>query len=285
MTGSVAVVGSANLDIVLSLDSRPRPGETVMGNALVEMPGGKGVNQALATARIAATCFVGAVGNDSAGRRLRAALVDAHVDTTHLLQGNLPSGRAYVLLTPDGENSIVVMALANSQLSVDHVLHALDQLRPEVVLIQLEVPRPVTAAVIEWCQRESVRMVLNPSPADTTALANASHADPLIVNEHEGRVILGVSAEEESEVATQLAQRYRSVVVTAGARGAYVAVGGEVVNVAAPRVDEVVDTTGAGDAFAGTLAGHLALGLPLTHAVILANAEAARLVGLERIRR
>lgn len=285
MTGNVTVVGSANLDIVLSIDHRPLAGETVMGNAVLETPGGKGVNQALAAARVVPTSFVGNVGNDSAGHRLAAVLADAQVGTEHLGRSSLPTGRAYVSLTPDGENSIVVMSLANSQLEAHDALRALEATAPTVVLIQLEVPMPVTAAVVEWCSRRSVRLVFNPSPADATALAKAGHADPLIVNQHEAAQILLSESADVVKLAAELSNTCRSVVVTAGSRGAFVGVSGRVTHVQGASVGTVVDTTGAGDAFAGTLAAHLALGLELVDAAERANAEASRLVQLERVSR
>ncbi len=281
----VAVVGSANLDIVPRVDRRPAAGETVLGRAMIETPGGKGANQALSCARVAPTHFIGSIGRDSAGRRVETALREADVDVTHLTHIDTPTGRAYVTLTPDGENSIVVMGLANSHLSDEVVLGALEASRPTLILAQLEVPKVVTEAVLEWTRQHDVRLVFNPSPADPQILANAVHADPLIVNEHEAAQILQSDSADVGTLATELSKRFRSVVVTAGSRGAFVGVGGNVTRVQTSTVTAVADTTGAGDAFAGTLAAHLALGLELVDAAKLANAEAGRLVQLERTSR
>jgi len=202
-----------------------------------------------------------------------------------LSQVDTPTGRAYVTLTPDGENSIVVMGLANSLLSDAVVLAALDESRPTLVLLQLEVPKAVTGVVLEWSREHDVRLVFNPSPVDPEIVANAGHADPLIVNEHEAAQLLQSDSDDIIALATELSSRFRSVVVTAGSRGAYVGVIGTVTHVQAPTIAAVVDTTGAGDAFAGTLAAHLALGLELVDAATLANAEAGRLVQLGRTSR
>lgn len=285
MTARVVVVGSANVDVVLTADRRPLAGETVMGRTFIETPGGKGANQALASSRFAPTSFVGCMGRDADGESVEAALVAGGVNIDHVFRCDVPTGHAYITVTPDGENSIVVMALANSELSVGTVLEALKELRPTVVLIQLEVPRAVTDAVLVWCRDRNIRLVFNPSPVDSHVTEMADHADPLIVNQHEARSILGLESGTESDLAAALAKKCRSVVVTAGAQGAFVGVGSLVTAVVGSAVEVVVDTTGAGDAFAGSLAAHLANGLDVVAAATLANAEAARVVQMDRTKR
>lgn len=273
----VAVVGSANLDVVLSVSRRPDVGETFEGESFIEVPGGKGANQAIASAAVASTMFIGIVGDDAAGASVAAALRRATVDVEHLAVAPGPTGRAFVTVTPDGENSIVVMALANAHLSASAVTRGLDAARPSVVLTQLEVPSPVTVAVAEWCARTGARLVLNPSPVRELPPGALQLADPLIVNEGEARAVLG----REDDLITGLASQCRSVVLTAGARGAFVARGATVTQIPGFPVS-VVDTTGAGDVFAGTLAAHLALGMDLADAASRANAAAARVIQLAR---
>ena len=283
MTASVVVVGSANLDIILSIARRPAAGETVLGQSIREMPGGKGVNQALSAARITSTGFVGSVGRDSAGEQIEAALIGVGVNIDHVSRGEVPTGRAYVTLTPDGENSIIVMGLANNQLSPKDAVLALESARPHLVLTQLEVPEDVTTAVARWCRERSVRFVLNPSPAQAIA-GNVSNADPLIVNHLEAQTILGIESGDHAALARKLAGRFVSVVLTAGPNGAFIVRGDSLQHVPGERVP-VVDTTGAGDAFAGTLAAHLALNTSLFDSAMLANHEAARLIQLPREKR
>lgn len=285
MSARVSVVGSANLDIVLSVDRRPGVGETVMGRALVETTGGKGVNQALAAAQIAPTHFIGSIGGDSAGSRVENALREGNVNVEHLARADTPTGRAYVTVTPDGENSIVVLGLANSLLSEKFAIRALDEAHPNVVLTQLEVPGTVTKSVLEWCKQRNVRLVFNPSPPEASLIEFAAHADPLIVNQHEASRLVGPSSGEAEELAAELSTAFLSVVVTAGPNGAFVGLNGRVTHVRGAAIGPVVDTTGAGDAFAGTLAAHLALGMELTAAAALANSEAGRLVQLARSQR
>jgi ribokinase len=280
MTALVAVVGSANLDVVLSVSRRPDAGETLMGSGYLEVPGGKGANQAIASGRVARSTFIGSVGRDGAARRLEQALDSASVELDYLVRSDVPTGRAFITLTPDGENSIVVMALANSTLTSRAVIAALEAARPTLVLTQLEVPEAVTAAIVEWCTRTATRLVLNPSPVQSLPAGALTIADPLIANQGEARALLGIDA-DDTELAVALAKLCRSVVLTAGSRGAYVVTGDIVDHIGGQPVD-VVDTTGAGDAFAGTLAAHLALGASLVDAASIANSEAARLIQLTR---
>ena len=281
MTAKVAVVGSANLDIVLTVPRRPLAGETIMGHGMQETAGGKGLNQALSAARVTETTLIGCVGRDRAAIQIETALATAGVETHNIVRQEIVTGRAYIQVTPDGENSIIVMALANSALTAKDALSALEKANPLVVLTQFEVPRPVTIAVAEWCRQKGVRLVLNPSPVHSVDIDTISSADPLILNQVEAQAILGVESQDYRTLAIDLASRFKSVVLTAGSDGAFVVVGGELAHVLGERVS-VVDTTGAGDAFAGTLAGYLAEGIGLVDSAMLANREAARVIQLSR---
>jgi len=282
MTACVVVVGSANLDIVLAVPRRPLAGETLTGTGLTETAGGKGLNQAIGAAKVVSCAFVGCVGQDSDAAQLVTALIGAGVDTDHLERVDLPTGRAFISLTPDGENSIIVLPLANHELDPDHVCHSLAELEPTAVLSQLEVPSSVTAAIAAWCARSDVRFMLNASPVQELPQFVVELADPLIVNAGEARAILGAPfVDDERALTSSLAKLARSVVLTAGPRGAFIAQHDAVHHIHGIQTT-VRDTTGAGDAFAGTLAGHLANGVELLDAALLANTEAARLVQLER---
>ncbi|WP_223694076.1 ribokinase [Leifsonia poae] len=284
MTAVVAVVGSANLDVVVSTPRRPAGGETLTGTALLETPGGKGANQAIASAAVGATALIGEVGADSAGRRIREALTAADVDISRMRMGPLPTGRAYITLTPDGENSIVVLPLANGALDSEHVSSALGALNPAVVLTQLEVPMEVVEAVAAWCATVGARFVLNPSPIGPLPDAVLRAADPVIVNQGEAQALLGTDSTDWHDLARRLGGLARSAVVTAGSQGAVVAEADGEATVPGHAV-EVVDTTGAGDAFAGTLAAHLAAGASLADAARAANATAAQTVQRARSER
>src|SRR5215218_4747278 len=160
----VAVVGSANLDLVARAARIPNPGETVMGSAYSEYHGGKGANQAVGAARTAATAFVGCVGTDEAGRRTLGHLEQRGVVTDELAVVEGETGRAVITVADDGENSIVVLPLANLAVSPDQVRQSLDRLQPEAVLCQLEIPIESVVEAAAWCERNKKRFLLNPSP-------------------------------------------------------------------------------------------------------------------------
>lgn len=277
----VVVVGSANADLVVEVDRRPGPGETVLGSDTTVLPGGKGANLAVAAARSgAATALLGAVGRDGYGELLRASLESAGVRTDLVRTADRPTGIAYITVTSDGENSIVVSPGANTAVTPDDVCAAGEVIRTARVLAaSLEVPLPTVAQAVRLAAEAGVRPVLNLSPVaelDTDVLAAL---DPLVVNEHEAGWLVGrsgeqVAADPEPVAEQLLALGPGSVVVTLGERGALVADRSGAVLVPAPRV-QPVDTTGAGDAFAGALAARLAAGEDLVAAARFAVRSAA----------
>lgn len=276
----VVVVGSTNLDVVVTLARRPAPGETVLGSSYVETAGGKGANQAMAAARVATTAFVGCVGRDAAGEVLLDALRDADVRAC-VSRVDAPTGRAFIHVTPDGENDIVVVTGANSALDAAAVTGALDDLRPSVVVTQLEISAGAVGAAADWCERVGARFVLNASPMRDLPARVVALADPLVVNVGEAAAILRTNDPAPGSLAEALLTHARSAVVTAGAGGAYVAYADGMRHVPAPSTT-ARDTTGAGDAFAGTLAARLARGDDLHTATSAATVEASRLVALPR---
>lgn len=285
----MAVVGSANLDIVLSLERRPRPGETVLGSSYSEVCGGKGANQAIAAARHGRAILVAQLGKDDAGTMLLSTLRARGVEVHRITRSSVPSGRAFIEVTPDGENSIVVMALANSTLGAARVHDALSGDVPAVVLAQLEVPLDVVIVAADWAAGTGARFVLNPSPVRALPRRLLALCDPLIVNESEAAAVLSELSElsgtavpgTTAELAALLGRHCVSAVVTAGSRGACVAEGGVVESISGLPVAPV-DTTGAGDEFAGALAAHLASGSTVVEAARLANEQAALAVATPR---
>ncbi|MEU1662726.1 ribokinase [Streptomyces sparsogenes] len=271
------VVGSANADLVIGVDRRPAAGETVLGSDLAVHPGGKGANQAVAAARLGArTALLARVGDDAHGRLLLDSQRAAGVDTAGVLVGGAPTGVALITVDPSGDNSIVVSPGANARLSPDDVRAAADLLASaRVVSVQLEVPLETVAAVAEAVRTAGgdtgPRLVLNPSPPAALPAEVLAACDPLVLNEHEARFLLGedpAGREEAPEAwaAALLARGPRSVVVTLGAGGALVADRDRTVLVPSLPV-EAVDTTGAGDAFTGALAWRLGVGDDLETAV------------------
>jgi len=264
----VVVVGSANLDLIASLDAIPAPGETVLARDVEQRAGGKGLNQAVAAARAgAATTFVAAVGDDDAAEVLLGAARDAGVDTSLVRRESGASGTAWIMVGRDGENAIVVTSAANAALTAltdaerDAVTEA------AVVVAQLETP---LSAVTEAAEATRGTFVLNAAPASELPRELLRRIDVLVVNEGEAAALSGVEV---------LLERVGAVVVTLGAAGALVADEHGRREVAGVRAD-VVDTTGAGDTFTGYLAAGLAAGVGLDDAV--ARAVVAGAIAVER---
>ena len=269
MTNPIVVVGSANLDIVVPVPHHPQRGETVLGADHVQVPGGKGANQAVAAARLGGdVSFVGCVGADPAGNVLRESLVEAGVDTTSLFTASeTPSGIALITVGPDGDTAIVVSPGANALLTPDH-LFGLDAVRSAaIVQLQLEIPVETTLAAAELA---TGLVILDPAPAPADGLPQQLLAavDLIVPNETE----LGLLARREVDPKDidDIASAARSlgvdqVVVTLGRNGAVVITDGTVTRIDSPRID-AVDTTGAGDAFRSALSVGLASGSDLVSA-------------------
>ncbi|AWI32615.1 ribokinase [Streptomyces sp. ICN441] len=267
------VIGSANADLVIGVDRRPGPGETVLGSDLAVHPGGKGANQAVAAARLGArTALLARVGDDAHGRLLLDAQRAAGVDTVGVLVGGAPTGVALITVDPSGDNSIVVSPGANGKLTPGDVRAAGSLFHASrVVSAQLEIPLETVVEAVRNLA-PGTRFVLNPSPPRPLPAEVLAACDPLIVNEHEAKAILGdvpVGGGAADWARILLARGPRSVVVTLGAQGALVASARGVDLVPAVRVD-AVDTTGAGDAFTAALAWRLGQGDALADAAAYA---------------
>jgi len=236
----VCVVGSVNTDLMFSVGALPGPGETVLSSALASSPGGKGANQAVAAARAGAQVqFVGAVGTDQAADALLDHLRRNGVGTDAVISVPGPSGTAAIMVDADAQNMIVVAAGANAHLVLDSAAMRDVVAQCDVVLLQLEIPVPTAVAAARIARAAEATVMVNASPPNTSpALPElAALADVVVVNESE-------AAGWHWEVP--------HLVITRGARGATSVADGREVRVAAPAV-EPVDTTGAGDVFAGVL--------------------------------
>ncbi|WP_432974055.1 ribokinase [Dactylosporangium sp. CA-233914] len=276
---SVVVLGSANADLVVEVSRRPGGGETLTGSDLRVYPGGKGANQAAAAARAGATVrFLGCVGNDANATVLHESLSDAGVDLTGVRSVDRATGTAMILITPDGENSIVVSPGANHSLDPDLADEMADTWQgPNVLVMNLEIPLETVHHVVPKAAAARARIILNAAPAHALNAELLTHCDPLIVNEHEARIVLRESNPDVSypDLAKRLLEAgARSVVITLGPEGSLVADSHGVQAVPAYRV-QVLDTTGAGDAFVGATACELANGKTLIEAVRFATAMSA----------
>lgn len=257
----VVVVGSANLDLVATVDRLPGPGETLTGHDFAEYPGGKGLNQAVAAARAGArTAFVGAIGRDAAGTMLRDVMHADQIDTALVEVVDAPTGRAMIGVASNGENSIIVIPGANGTVDVESLPVT------RVLLTQLEVPLATVERSLRLGREAGAITVLNPAPARPIDDAVLQWCDVVVPNEHEVELLGGV--------AHLLALGARAVVVTLGSEGADLHTADGVTHVD-PFPVTPVDTTAAGDSFCGALCARLAAGDDLLVALRFAAAAGA----------
>jgi len=277
---TVVVIGSLNMDLVVEVDSPPKVGETKFGKNVRFIPGGKGANQAVALAKLgASTRMIGAVGKDAFGDQIIHSMKQIGVDMGQVKQlDDVPTGIASILLT-EGDNSIIVVSGANSfclPADLDQHSEAIEQ--ADLLLLQLEIPLETVAYGIQIAKQQNKRVVLNPAPARELPSELLSGVDFITPNQLELAALSGIDVTDETleEAMKCLQQRgARNVITTLGSKGcAYLTESGEMGLVSGYRVD-VVDTTGAGDAFNAGLAYSLAAGKPLIEAIETATIVSA----------
>ncbi|WP_431974227.1 ribokinase [Micromonospora haikouensis] len=271
----VAVVGSANMDLVATAGALPRPGETVLGSDFVMVPGGKGANQAIAAVRAGASCaFLGAIGSDAFGVTLRARITAAGVDTGHLRVVYGASGVALVMVNADGENAILVTPGANAAFTglTEGELTAVRD--ADVLVAQLEIPVATVTEAALAARAAGTRVILNAAPARHVPAELLDAVDLLVVNENEARTLTGAGRDDPGAL---LALVPRAVLTLGGEGAWYVERDAAPVHVPAVRVD-VVDSTAAGDAFTAALAVAWGEGRDLRAAVHWAAAAGAACV-------
>ncbi|MDQ1608979.1 MAG: ribokinase [Microbacteriaceae bacterium] len=270
--GAVVVVGSINLDQIVTVGRHPQPGETLIGTSMTLLPGGKGANQAVAAARLGASVtMIGAVGDDVHATAATSLLVGSGVDVSRVATASGPTGLAIVTVDSTGENTIVVVPGANASMDGQAVeTHADAVSGAAVVVLQGEIPATGISAAMRLA---SGRVVLNLAPVIDIDPEIVRAADPLVVNEHEAGLLLTQLVHGDSVpdgdgglVAALRLWGIRSVVLTRGAKGAICSDSSGTYEVPAPTVT-AVDSSGAGDAFVGALSGALAEGSTLLAAV------------------
>lgn len=269
----VVVVGSLNMDLVVRTARMPKPGETVPGEQFTTVPGGKGANQAAAAARLGASVeMIGCVGDDAFGptilENLRAQGVG--IDHVRVVEG-AASGTAMIIVDERGENSIVVAPGANALVTVEDVQRARETIAgARYLVMQFEIPLPVVCAAIEMAEELQVPVILNAAPAHGIDADILGRVPYVIVNEHEAEFLTSIQI-VDLDSARLAARAMHTIgiahpILTLGGDGALLATPLRTIHVPARRV-EVVDTTAAGDAFAGGLTVALLRGEPLEDAV------------------
>ena len=274
----ILVVGSLNMDLVVTVEAHPRPGDTVLGGDTRTIPGGKGANQAAAASKAGGeVAMLGLVGSDAYGEALKDALREAGVEVGLVDTAKGPSGVALITVDAGGQNMIVVSPGANGKLSPERFEEGmLDGV--VLVMMQLEVPLQTVQTVAEAAAEWNIPVLLNPAPARALSDELLSKIRYLVVNEGEAALLSG-SKVTDAENALAAAQSLRergsdTVVVTLGARGLVWSGDGGEGTLTAHNV-KAVDTTAAGDAFCGAFAVALAEGRGLKPALRFANAAGA----------
>jgi ribokinase len=281
MKPRIVVVGSSNTDMILQMDRIPRPGETILGDAFSMAAGGKGANQAVGAARAGgAVTFVARVGRDLFGDQALAGFRKDRINTRYIVRDRTtPSGVALIFVAKGGQNSIGVASGANGRLLPADVRRARAAIEgAQVLLTQLETPLETVEAAAKLAAARGVKVILNPAPARPLPDSLLRKVSILTPNESEAELLTGVRVHDDrsAERAAErlLAKGVTTVVITLGARGAYVAHGERRERVPGFPV-KAVDTTAAGDVFNGALAVALGEGIQLAEAVRFANAAAA----------
>lgn len=273
----IVVLGSINVDLVVQVDRLPGAGETVLGSEYRVYAGGKGANQALAARRAgAAVVLIGAVGQDSFAGPALALLEQDGVDLSRVASVQGPTGIAMIAVDSRKENQIVVASGANRFVSPDALRAAIKS--GDLLLLQFELPLPTVTGAARLARAAGAKVMLNAAPAHPIPRELAELIDILVVNEHEAAVISAglelPASSPETFARTYAATTGTAVVVTLGARGALAVIGEETFDAVPPPVD-VVDTTGAGDAFIGGLAAALESRRPFHEALAFAVAGGA----------
>jgi ribokinase len=267
--GRVLTAGSINTDLVVHVRRAPERGETVTGSAFATFGGGKGANQTLASVRSGApTSILGAVGDDDFGRQRLADLERDGVDCQSvLISDKASSGVALITIEADGDNRIAYVPGATLTIGPNQAIEAINRVRPAAIMMTLELPHETMQTLITEGRRAGAVIILNATPEPAAGASLAIQADILIANETEALELLGWGKDERDWESAASALRElgpQNVIITLGAAGAYV-LANEVSLIEPPRV-EVVDTTGAGDAFCGAFAAQIAKGAEIEFA-------------------
>lgn len=271
---AIVVLGSANMDLVVRQPRLPRPGETMFGSAFSTVPGGKGLNQAVAAARAGGdVAFLGAIGRDVFGEELRRCLERDGIATDALDVVDEPTGTAHISVLDGGENAIVVVSGANAAITELDATARRTIEGARYLVAQFERPIPLIAQAFALARDRGIRTVLTPAPVRRVDPGLLDLVDVLVPNAAEASELAGV--DDEVEAARRLSQRVGVVVMTRGSRGVLVTRGGDVIADLPARSVEAVDTTGAGDTFAGVLVARLAAGDELDAALAAAGVAAS----------
>jgi ribokinase len=277
----IVVIGSYNTDMILSVNHLPKPGETILGGEFNTSPGGKGANQAVSAARAgAAVTFIARLGKDILGDNARAGFIKDRIDVKHIIRDDsAPSGVALILVSKTGQNCIAVAGGANNRLSALDIEQSAPAITAaDFIVLQLETPLKTVQAALKMAFQKDIPTILNPAPAQFLPDSILQHVSILTPNETEAELLTGMKITDLKSAARAAAillkRGVQTVIITLGAKGAFVATKENQYHVPGYRV-EATDTTAAGDTFTGALAVAAAEGKTCLQAVRFGHAAAA----------
>jgi ribokinase len=256
MKSNIVVVGSLNMDLVVQVEELPKEGETLLGIAMSENPGGKGANQAVAIGKLqASVSMIGRVGKDAHAARLLDSLQEAGVDTGYILESAAQTGIALVTVDGHGNNHIIVVPGANFELSVEDMEQQKEAIEQcEIVVLQLEVPMATVTYTLQLAKQLGKITILNPAPAQSLSRELLQYVDLLIPNEHELQSLSGIEVVDEASLKEAayalLDQGVQALIVTLGGEGCCYVSRERFARFPTVKV-QAVDTTAAGDSFIG----------------------------------
>ena len=279
-TNRIIVIGSCNTDMTIITDRLPKPGETVLGGSFKMFSGGKGANQAVATARLGGTVsFVAKVGNDIFGKQILEQYDKERIDTRFIFSDlNLPTGVALITVDQKGENCISVASGANAQLMPTDINKVSELFNmSEILLLQLEIPIETVTYAARLAFDKGVKVILNPAPVASLPDELFRCLYAIIPNKIEAEALSGIVIKDRSS-ARKAAEIIAGkgvgiVIITLGDEGALVKEGNCYYEIAANKV-EVIDTTAAGDTFCGALCVALSEGQSIEDAATFASCAA-----------
>lgn len=281
MKNKLCVLGSINVDHVIRVPYFPKAGETLTGYGYQIAYGGKGANQAVAAARVGAkVSFIGAIGDDQIGQTMKQAFEQDGIDTSAIsVIRNQSTGLAMIQVADSGENSIVISAGANADLSESLVeQHKSHIEQADTLLMQLESPLQAVTLATKFAKTAGVKVVLNPAPAQPLPDSLLSHIDIITPNETEAEILTGIKVTDEQTAAVAANHFHQlgieTVLITLGSKGVYYSEKGQGEIILGFRVD-AVDTTAAGDTFNGAFVTALLEGKSAKDAIRFAHAAAA----------
>lgn len=267
----IAVIGSISTDFVVTADKRPEVGETITGNDFSTTFGGKGANQAVASARLGGEVYMaGTVGTDLFGKELIHNLTKNKIHTDYVEPvTHVPSGSAHITIV-DGDNAIVYIPGANNAIDTNR-MEKLSELieSSDIVVVQNELPQAVVEKIIDFCFAQQIKVIYNPAPAREVNQSVLEKATYLTPNESEFNLLF-----PEMTISEGLAKFPNQLIVTMGSKGVYYHDGTSEKHISSYKVNPI-DTTGAGDTFNGAFAVALTAGLDMEASIRFGNLAAS----------